>query len=64
MLLIISPDKSRGYTGLTSVTSPLPYVLTCVRDNVKPLSRILFKCDTHVFGPGQEPYFKETVNFQ
>ena len=39
---------------------PLLYVLTCVRCcNSKLLSRISFK---HVFGSGEEHYFKVTLN--
>ena len=50
--LIISPDESWGYIGFTSVVLP-PYVLTCVRDNSKTLSRISFKFGTHMY-LGQE----------
>ena len=39
--IIISPDKSRGYTGFTSIPPlPLPmYVLTCVRNSSKSFHR-------------------------
>ena len=53
--LIISPDESRGYIGFRSVSPPAPprYVLTCVHDNPKTLSRISFKLGTHMY-LGQE----------
>ena len=50
--IIISPDESRGYIGFTSV-APLPYILTCVRDNSKMLSQISFKLGTQMY-LGQE----------
>ena len=52
---IISPDESRGYIGFRSVVPPPPlrYVLTCVRNNSKTLSRISFKLGTHMY-LGQE----------
>ena len=55
--IILSTDKSRGYTGFTSVTWPVLYVLNCMRDNSKMLSRVSFKLGTHVFGSGKGPYF-------
>ena len=52
--------QSRGYTGFMSVRPPLLYVLMCLRCyNSKLLSRISFK---HVFGSGEEHYFKVTLN--
>ena len=48
-MVIISPDESGGYIGFTSVASPPPYVLTCVRDNSKMISRISFKLGTHMY---------------
>ena len=52
--VIISPDESRGYIGFTSIVPPPPpYVLTCVRNNSKMLSRISFKLGTHMY-LGQE----------
>ena len=47
--IIISPDESRVYIGLTSVVPPPPHVLTCVRGNSKTLSRISFKLGTHMY---------------
>ena len=43
--IIISPDESRGYIG---VTSPPPYAFT----------DLIQTWHTHVFGSGEEPYFK------
>ena len=49
IIIIISPDKSWGYTGFMSVVLPSLYFLTCVHDNSKTLSRILFKLGTHMY---------------
>ena len=51
-ILIISPNESWGYIGFTS-DAPPPYILTCVRDNSKMLSRISFQLGTHMY-LGQE----------
>ena len=51
--LIISPDKSWGYIGFTSIALPSPYVLTCVHNNSKTLSQVSFKLGTHMY-LGQE----------
>ena len=62
-LVIISPGESLGYIGFMSIAPrPLPYVFTCVHNNSKMLSRISFKLGTLVFGSGEEPYFKVTLN--
>ena len=62
-LVIISLDKSQGYTGFTSVVPP-PYISTCACNNSKMLSQISFKLDRHVFKSGEESYFKVTLNSQ
>ena len=63
ILLILSPDESRGYIGFMSVAPP-PHILTCVRNNSKTFPGISFKLGPHVFRSGEDPYFKVTLNSQ
>ena len=38
--IIISPDESRGYTGLSHIVSPPPEQFPCVCDNSKSFFRL------------------------
>ena len=65
-LIIISPDESQGYIGFTSVALlPPPYfLLVCVISQKRFHGFRSNLAHTHVFGPGEVPYYKVTLNSQ
>ena len=60
--LIISPDKSQGYTGFMSIATPEKF--PCVHDNAK-MDQCFFSNFVHILRVAKEDfYFKVTLNSQ
>ena len=56
--IFISPDKSRGFTGFTSLVPP-PYVLTYMCDNSKnAFKNFIQTWHRNVFGSGEKPFVR------